>query len=201
MQDVVPSGASVTDELNEELMRFVRLLKNAGHGETGPDRSALLLLWPLMHYGPMRLRDLAVAKGSDASTVSRQAAQLVRAGLIRRDPDPDDRRACLLAVTEGGRGACQQMLDARRQSISEALREWDPDRLRAFTELFREFNRSVELHQSAELRQPAEGQPDPVPTAGPAGPDTAAGWGGANDEARGRGPGRTARPPRDRETV
>ncbi len=77
-------------------MRFYRLLKNAAHSEVGTDRSLLQLLWPLMHEGPMRLRDLAEAKGSDASTVSRQAAQLVRAGLIRRDPDPYDRRACLV---------------------------------------------------------------------------------------------------------
>jgi DNA-binding MarR family transcriptional regulator len=155
--DHKPATDVNTDELNEELMRFVRLLKSAAHGEVGADRSALLLLWPLVHDGPMRLRDLAEAKGSDSSTVSRQAAQLVRAGLIRRDPDPDDRRACLLAVTEGGRGACQQMIDNRRRAIADALRDWEPERLRAFTEMFREFNRAVEENQPGGGREPERG--------------------------------------------
>jgi DNA-binding MarR family transcriptional regulator len=152
MNSATPSAA-VAAELNEELMRFVRVLKTTSHSEVGADRSALLLLWPLVHDGPMRLRDLAEAKGSDASTVSRQAAELVRAGLIRRDPDPDDRRACLLAVTDGGRTAWQRMIDARRDMIADALQDWAPERLRLFTELFREFNRAVEARQTSPANQ------------------------------------------------
>jgi DNA-binding MarR family transcriptional regulator len=136
------------DELNDELMRFVRLLKSAAHNEVGMDRSLPQLLWPLMHEGPMRLRDLAEAKGSDASTVSRQVAQLVRTGLIRRDPDPYDRRACLVTLTDGGRDMCQRMIDARREDIADALKDWGPERVRAFTEMFREFNQAVEASQA-----------------------------------------------------
>jgi DNA-binding MarR family transcriptional regulator len=132
------------DELNDELIRFVRLVKTAAHNDVGLDRSLLHLLWPLMHEGPMRLRDLAEAKGSDASTVSRQAAQLVRSGLIRRDPDPYDRRACLVTLTDGGRDMCQRMIDARREAIADALKAWSPERVRAFTEMFREFNQAIE---------------------------------------------------------
>ncbi len=154
-------GLPVTEELNQEIMRFVRLLKASAGPEAGPDRSALLLLWPLMHAGPMRVRELAAARGSDASTVSRQAAQLVRAGLVRRDLDPDDRRACRLALTEGGRGACQQLVDARRQAIDEALRDWDPHRVRIFTELFRDFNCAVEAQQRT---SPGGFRPQPAPT-------------------------------------
>jgi DNA-binding MarR family transcriptional regulator len=140
--------ARIADELNQQVMRFVRLLKSAPPGDAGPDRTALLLLWPLMHGGPMRVRDLAEAKGVDASTISRQVAQLVEAGLVRREPDPADRRAWLLALTDGGQGACRHMIDARRRAIAEALHEWDPDQVRHFTELFREFNLAVERHQA-----------------------------------------------------
>src|SRR5262245_22596583 len=122
--------ARVADELNQELMRFVQLLKSAPTSDAGPDRTALLLLWPLMHTGPMRVRDLAATKGLDASTISRQVAQLVDAGLVRREPDPADRRAWLLVLTDGGRGACRHLIDARRRAIGEALRDWDPDRVR-----------------------------------------------------------------------
>jgi DNA-binding MarR family transcriptional regulator len=137
------------DELNDELMRFVRLLKMAAQGEVGLDRSLVMLLWPLLHEGPMRLRDLAEAKGSDASTVSRPPAQLVRAGLLRRDPDPADRRACLVDLTEGGRDFCERLIAARRRAITDALQDWSPERVRAFTEMFREFNQAVEASQAA----------------------------------------------------
>jgi DNA-binding MarR family transcriptional regulator len=136
-----------TTELNDEIFRFVRLLKASAATPAATDRSAMLLLWPLLHAGPMRLRELAEAKGTDASTVSRQAAQLVRDGLARRDPDPDDGRACLVALTEQGRAACQRMIDGRREAIAAALAEWSDEEISEFTRLFRQFNRAVEAYQ------------------------------------------------------
>jgi DNA-binding MarR family transcriptional regulator len=143
------SAADAADALNEQVMRFMQLLKSPHVGDGAVvDRSALLLLWPLVHEGPMRISDLAVAKGLDASTVSRQVAQLVKAGLVRRDPDPDDRRASRLVVTDGGFGACRQYAEARRRAISAALQHWDPDRVREFTTLFSEFNQAIERYQN-----------------------------------------------------
>src|SRR3954451_11189787 len=89
------AGNGPIRELHAQLLRFVRLLKAGASQAAVPDQSSMLLLWPLLHDGPMRLRDLAACKGVDSSTASRQAAQLVRAGLIRRDPDPDDGRAAI----------------------------------------------------------------------------------------------------------
>jgi DNA-binding MarR family transcriptional regulator len=125
-------------------MRFVRLLKATASSAAGPDRSALLLLWPLLHDGPMRLCDLAEAKGADASTVSRQAAQLVGSGLVRRTADPADRRARRLDLTRSGRELCEQMISARRAAVDAALRDWDDEKVATFTRLFREFNHAVE---------------------------------------------------------
>ena len=62
---------TVTGELTDEVLRFVRLLKTSVPVEPGLDRSAVLLLVPLLHHGPMRLTELAQARGSDPSTVSR----------------------------------------------------------------------------------------------------------------------------------
>ncbi|HEX6869856.1 MAG TPA: MarR family transcriptional regulator [Micromonosporaceae bacterium] len=152
-----PRPSALTDQLNQEILRFVRLLKTsarreAGAREAGADVSALHLLWPLLHDGPMRLGDLAEAKGADASTVSRQAAALVRAGLVRREPDPADRRACLLEVTDQGRQACQRMAEHRRREVAEALRGWSAERVGTFTALLREFNQAVEAHHQATCR-------------------------------------------------
>jgi len=135
-------------QLNDEVMRFVRLLKASQTSLVGHDRSALQILFPLLHDGPMRLRDLAEHKGVDQSTVSRQAAQLVHNGLIRRDPDPADRRACLMALTDRGRDLCRELVNGRRRSIEHALRGWSEERVALFLELFRDFNEAVETEQS-----------------------------------------------------
>jgi DNA-binding MarR family transcriptional regulator len=139
--------AAMTGALSDEIGRFVRWLKKTVPVEPGLDRSALMLLIPLLHHGPMRLRDLAHAKGADPSTVSRQAAQLVRAGLVSSEADPADGRARRLALTEAGRATCRRMAHARGAAIAEALGAWSDRDLTTFVKLFREFNACVEAYQ------------------------------------------------------
>ncbi|MEV6487447.1 MarR family transcriptional regulator [Actinoplanes sp. NPDC051633] len=131
-----------------ELVRFTRLGARAkgmlNVGDLGAEFSALMLLFPLRHMGPMRVTDLAEVKQADPSTVSRQAAQLVKAGLARREADPADGRASRLAVTEAGLAACARMADARHALLSRALADWPPERVEQFAALFADFNSSVE---------------------------------------------------------
>jgi DNA-binding MarR family transcriptional regulator len=156
-----PDAEDGTSRLADELLRFVRLGARAksmlNTGDLGAESSALMLLFPLRHMGPMRVTDLAEVKQADPSTISRQVAQLVKAGLARREADPVDGRASRLAVTESGLAACEQMHEARHAWLSAALSRWPADRVVAFADLFEEFNRSVE----ALLRQEPAATPPP----------------------------------------
>ncbi|GIF18914.1 MarR family transcriptional regulator [Paractinoplanes tereljensis] len=141
-------------------MRFFRLGARAksmlNKGDFGAEFSALMLLFPLRFHGPMRVTDLAEVKQADPSTVSRQTAQLVKAGLARREADPEDGRASRLAITEAGLDACRQLHDAREDMLAEALSSWPTERVEAFIELFTEFNTAVETHlRSAPAATPA----------------------------------------------
>jgi DNA-binding MarR family transcriptional regulator len=144
-EQFIADGAS---RLADELTRFARLGARAksmlNPGDHGAEFSALMLLFPLRHLGPMRVTDLADVKQADPSTISRQVAQLVKAGLARREADPVDGRASRLAVTDTGAAACQQLHEARHALLSEALNDWPPKRITAFADLFTEFNSSVE---------------------------------------------------------
>ena len=53
-------------------------------------------------HGPVRVSDVATRLGVDMSVASRQVNALVSAGYLTREPDPDDGRASVLAVTEAG---------------------------------------------------------------------------------------------------
>jgi DNA-binding MarR family transcriptional regulator len=154
-----PDDRDASGRLADELVRFARLgarAKGMLHvGDLGAEFSALMLLFPLRHLGPMRVTDLAEVKGADPSTISRQAAQLVKAGLARREADPADGRASRLAVTDAGLRACEQLHDARNALIGTALGDWPAERVRAFTDLFHEFNSSVEALLRSDPAVPA----------------------------------------------
>ncbi|MFF5084355.1 MarR family winged helix-turn-helix transcriptional regulator [Actinoplanes sp. NPDC000266] len=135
-------------QLAEELVRFHRLATRSrgilSVGDLGAEFSALMLLFPLRRQGPMRATDLAEIKQADPSTISRQVAQLVKAGLARREADPVDGRASRLAITDAGLSACEQLERARQAWLREALEGWPEDRVATFAGLFEQFNSSVE---------------------------------------------------------
>jgi len=136
--------------LADELVRFVRLGARAkgmlNTGELGAEFSALMLLFPLRFMGPLRVTDLADLKQADPSTISRQVAQLVKAGLARREADQGDGRASRLAVTAAGLAACERLHESRHALLSEALGDWPAERVATFADLFAEFNSSVDAH-------------------------------------------------------
>ena len=133
--------------LADELVRFFRLGARAkgmlNTGELGAEFSALMLLFPLRFMGPLRVTDLADLKQADPSTISRQVAQLVKAGLARREADQGDGRATRLAVTEAGLAACERLHESRHALLGEALGDWPAERVATFADLFAEFNSSV----------------------------------------------------------
>ena len=153
-------NAKAEARLADEIVRFFRLGARAkgmlNSGDLGAEFSALMLLFPLRFLGPMRVTDLAEAKQADPSTVSRQAAQLVKAGLVRREADPADGRASRLAITEDGLAACRKLHDAREAFLAEVLGSWPAERVEAFVELFIEFNTAVEARLRSEPAAPSQ---------------------------------------------
>lgn len=148
-----------TERLAGEILQFTRMSARAkgmlNVGDLGAELSALLLLFPLLHMGPLRVTDLAEVKQADPSTVSRQAAQLVKAGLARREADPVDGRASRLAVTPAGEAACAQLRAARHALLSAVLSEWPAEQVATFADLFHQFNSSVEAHLRNDPAVPA----------------------------------------------
>ncbi|MHB8593804.1 MAG: MarR family winged helix-turn-helix transcriptional regulator, partial [Acidimicrobiales bacterium] len=64
--------------------------------------------------GPVRISDLAVTLDLDLSTVSRQVRHLVDTGLVTREADPGDGRACLVGLSDRGRAVLDAVRAARR---------------------------------------------------------------------------------------
>jgi len=117
------------DELGTHLARLIRLFDRmqAQYQMDNPEaveRAAYLLLVHLVKDGPRRPGALAEAVHSDPSTVSRQLAQLVKAGLVVRTPDPGDGRATLIAATDEGRRVFEENRRIRNESLAALLADW-----------------------------------------------------------------------------
>ncbi|MBV9872717.1 MAG: MarR family transcriptional regulator [Frankiaceae bacterium] len=83
--------------------------------------SQLSALGVIARQGPIRLSDLADAESMNPTMVSRVVAALDDAGLVRRRPDPDDRRAGLLEVTATGRRTHDRLRAERGRILNEGL--------------------------------------------------------------------------------
>jgi DNA-binding MarR family transcriptional regulator len=138
-----------SDLLNGELFRLTRLTERVHARHTarqndGVERAAYLLLVTLVKHGPRRLSVLAEEVHSDASTVSRQVAQLVQLGLVERRPDPTDGRASTLAATEAGERNVECKRRARNKAYAEMLADWTESDRRRLRELLARFNDDFE---------------------------------------------------------
>jgi DNA-binding MarR family transcriptional regulator len=68
------------------------------------ERARRKLLVAIGSNEPATLNQIASAVGRGAPAVSRSVDSLVRAGLIERAPDPNNRRRLALRLTDAGRG-------------------------------------------------------------------------------------------------
>ena len=124
-------------------------------GIHGIEWAAYALLFRLVEHGPMRSSALADAACVDPSTVSRQVAELVKAGLVQRVPDPADGRASLLVATERGLEAQARRKERRVATFGRIVADWPAEDVAAFTDLLTRFNDSFHAIRASLLEEMA----------------------------------------------
>jgi DNA-binding MarR family transcriptional regulator len=112
------------------------------HPELSP--AAYSMLMALDDSGPLRASDLVEMFSIDKGAVSRQVQALLELGLIERTPDPEDRRALILAITDEGSRRLAHISRARRQEVGALLEDWSDDDLRSFVRLLTRYNTALE---------------------------------------------------------
>ncbi len=91
----------------------------------------------------MRAADLSDAFGMDKGGVSRQVQSLVDLGLVERQPDPEDRRAAVLAASADGIARLAEVSRARSDRFAEKLSSWSEADLSAFAGQLAEYNAAL----------------------------------------------------------
>lgn len=106
-----------------------------------------MLLW--MGRNPGRsLRDLAGALGVTAPTASVAVRRLERARLLRRTPDPNDRRAIHLHLAPRGEKLYHDLQDYRRRKMQHVLAGLDPEEQSALVRLLGQALASAETNEN-----------------------------------------------------
>lgn len=107
------------------------------------DRAAYLLLHRIYDQGAVGVKALAEEFQLDISTVSRQAAALEHKGYVRRIPDPADRRAFFMEITELGLKKFTTYKANRLARIQELLEDWPAEDTVTFAALLQKFNHEL----------------------------------------------------------
>jgi DNA-binding MarR family transcriptional regulator len=106
--------------------KLSRRLNAAARGE-GLTHTQHSVLGVIARSGPSRMTELAEIESVNPTMLSRVVAHLDEAGLVRRRPDPDDRRAGLVEVTALGRRTHDRLRADRGRLLADGLSRIDPD--------------------------------------------------------------------------
>ncbi|MFD4183464.1 MarR family winged helix-turn-helix transcriptional regulator [Rhodococcus sp. NPDC058514] len=120
---------ATAEDLVEEVFLFGRALRHLlGSGDgTGLPPALLGVLGGLATVGKCRQTELAAILCLSQSSLSRQIAELVDAGLVERHADPEDGRASLVRLTESGAELLRTNRKLRADRLHDLLGDWSQD--------------------------------------------------------------------------
>ncbi|GGN46022.1 DNA-binding MarR family transcriptional regulator [Actinoplanes campanulatus] len=122
----IPEGESRGSQLLPVLSRLGRLLREI-EGPDYPSSVATAVLRKLTDEGPGRVTDLARLTRVSQPGMTQLIGRLEKADLVRRVPDPDDRRGVLVEVTEAGRKLLNRTYVHYAAVLDEMFEQLSPD--------------------------------------------------------------------------
>ncbi|GLY43729.1 hypothetical protein Amsp01_097520 [Amycolatopsis sp. NBRC 101858] len=134
------------------LTRISEALRRAQSRAADPTRVAILRL----AAGKGRVRPSEVAAELDVhqSSITRQTRALEDAGHVRLEADPEDRRSCLISLTEPGWDEVRRLTKLGLDRFADFLRDWSPEDVRRLGELLARLETSV----AAAKKRPGPGR-------------------------------------------
>lgn len=125
-----PAGPGIdVARLRVAVLRLSRRLRS--HDLAGLTLSQLSTLTCVGQAGPLRLSDLAAAERIAPSTLTRLVNVLEERGYVQRQASPDDARAFLVTLTEGGRDVLDRIREEGTTLLTDILLGLPGDQVKA----------------------------------------------------------------------
>lgn len=125
---VMKKTLEVSEKLFELYHRVHRLV-NESMTEEGVSLARSKFLFFLSKLGPCRSTDIACALNFAPRTVTEAIDGLERDRLVMRKPDPEDRRAKIVSITDTGRAVLEAAEHPRKQLLEEIFSALDDNQL------------------------------------------------------------------------
>ncbi|MBP2315894.1 MarR family winged helix-turn-helix transcriptional regulator [Azospirillum soli] len=119
----------MTDSARLLRARFDRALENAELGLTAGEARAL---FHVQFHEPSRQTALAARMGVEPMTLVGFLDRLEAAELVVREPDPTDRRAKIVRLTERAQPLLKRVMEVTRGVRAAALKDFSPDEIEMF---------------------------------------------------------------------
>src|SRR6516164_9507273 len=100
---------------------------------SGLSMTAATTLSTLERSGPSRLTALAAREGVTQPAMTQLITRLADAGLVCREPDPDDGRVVRVTITDEGRATLARRRARRAEKLTVILAQLDPGHRAALT--------------------------------------------------------------------
>lgn len=123
-QKLVRTDAGLASALASSIVRLSRRLRTERHSDLTPNQ--LSALGTMRRNGALTLSALAAYERVQPPSMNRTVNCLDELGMIRRVPDPDDRRQVLLHVSDAGNTMVDAERDRRDAWLHQRLDELDP---------------------------------------------------------------------------
>jgi len=116
-------------EINRKL--FKRLAPLAQR--EGLSLAEFLVLWKMHRKGSCRVLELAGEIGVPPSTLTGILDRLTAGGWLEREPDPEDRRAVVMKITQKLRQLMRHVTQASGGSLAKVFSQLPPDLIQRLT--------------------------------------------------------------------
>lgn len=135
-------------DLQLELAALVRYISSLTPNKTSDmlDRSGFLILQHIYSEGTASIKGVATYFKLDISTMSRQVRSLEQKKYISRSPNPADKRAHFLTVTQKGVERLTKYRDLKTKKIEHLFGHWEETDIQAFTRLLHMANEDIRLN-------------------------------------------------------
>lgn len=141
---------STQGQIDLALSQIIRALTREDMGVSAdPDAPTITTTggWILFHLaetGAQRPGLLAEWQSVDKSTMTMQLRRLTKDGLVERLPDPGDRRAVLMQITDAGRQALEIHRKRGRTLLASRLAEWSDEELEDLASALKKLAKSLQ---------------------------------------------------------
>lgn len=107
----------------------------------------LPILWTIGQLGRVSQGQVARALGVSRAAVAVSAKRLEKAGLVRREKEPDDQRRTMIALTEKGEAVAQGARNCQEELLSHRLEGFSQEELSCLMGFYRRMNQNLERYR------------------------------------------------------